>query len=121
MPWRAGLEFNNPLIARTVAPKKGDLPGRWGMLEVSDPNVVVSALKPSRDGKSVLRVYEASGRPARGVRVKLATGVQSVFEANLIEDAGQPVAANDGGFTFDLRPYEIKTFKLSVPVRRAAR
>lgn len=121
MPWRAGLEFNNPLIARTVAPKQGELPPRWGMLEVSDPNVVVSAMKPSRDGSSVLRVYEASGRPARGVRVRLATGAQSVSEANLIEDAGQAVGVRDGAFTFDLRPWEIRTFKLSIPVRQAAR
>ncbi len=120
-PWRAGLEFNNPLIARTVAPKKGDLPPRWGMLDVSDANVVVSALKPSRNGSSILRVYEASGRPARGVRVKLATGVQTVSEANLIEDAGPSVGVNDGAFTFDLRPYEIKTFKLAIPARRAAK
>jgi alpha-mannosidase len=122
MPWRAGLEFNNPLIARTAAPKRGELPARWGMLEISDPNVVVSALKPGRNGNSVVRVYEASGRPARGVRVRFATGVGTVKEANLIEQAGQTLAARDGSFTFDLRPWEIRTFTVSIPpVRRAGR
>jgi hypothetical protein len=44
-----------------------------------------------------------------------------VWDANLIEDAGEPVNVRDGSFVFDLRPWEIRTFKLSIPVRRAAR
>ena len=53
--FRDGLEFNHPLLCRKVLPHAGTLPARWGLLEVSSPNVVVSALKPGRDG---------DGRPA---------------------------------------------------------
>ncbi|MDQ1470497.1 MAG: alpha-mannosidase [Bryobacterales bacterium] len=60
-PLRAGLEFNNPLIVRTAAPHSGELPTRWGMLDVSHENVVTSALKPGRDGTTVVTVYEAAG------------------------------------------------------------
>ena len=35
-----------------------------------------------------LRVYEASGRPAAGVTIKLKAKVLSAREANLLEDAG---------------------------------
>jgi alpha-mannosidase len=120
-PWRAGLEFNNPLIARTAAARSGELPPRWGMLEISDPNVVLSALKPGRDGSSIIRVYEASGRAAKGVRIRVTTALQSVSEANLIEDAGQSVTVRDGAFSFDMAPFEIRTFRLSIPVRTTAR
>ena len=44
--FRDGLEFNHPLICRKVLPHAGPLPNRWGLLEISDPNVVVSSLKP---------------------------------------------------------------------------
>jgi alpha-mannosidase len=111
---RAGLEFNNPLIAQAVAPHAGTLPARWGLLEVSDGSAVVTALKPGPDGASILRVYESSGRPATGVRVKLRGNVSAVHEANLIEDAGAAIAVRDGAFQFDLHPYEIKTFKLEL-------
>jgi hypothetical protein len=37
-----------------------------------------------------------------------------VHEANLIEDAGAPVDIHGDSFTFDLKPYEIKTFELTV-------
>ena len=86
--FRDGLELNHPLICRTVLPHPGSLPPRWGLLDVSNPDVVVSSLKPSRDGDVALRVYEASGRPAAGVTIKFNSKVGSAREANLLEDAG---------------------------------
>lgn len=110
-PWRAGLEFNNPLIARMVAPHRGELPNRWGMVDISQDNVVASALKPGRDGTAVLRVYEAGGQAAKGVRVSFHCPIREAHEANLIEDAGAAVTASGDGFSFDLKPFEIRTFK----------
>ncbi|MEO8661898.1 MAG: glycoside hydrolase family 38 C-terminal domain-containing protein [Bryobacteraceae bacterium] len=121
MPWRAGLEFNNPLIGVVASAHAGDLGKSWGLLEVSNPQVVVTALKPSRDGSAVLRVYEASGRAAKGVQVKTTVGLGGVTEANFIEDNGQAVSVQQGAFTFDLGPYEIKTFKLRLTPLRASR
>ena len=63
--FRDGLEFNHPLICRKVLPHPGPLPARWGLLEISNPGVVVSALKPARDGDAVLRIYEAAGATGR--------------------------------------------------------
>ena len=117
-PWRSGMEFNNPLIAQTVAAHTGDLPAKWGLLEVSNDDVVTSALKPGRDGTVVVRVYEAAGKPAQGVRANWRAAISQVHEANLIEDSGAPIEAQRDSFAFDLKPYEIKTFKLTV--KRAA-
>ncbi len=113
-PWRAGLQFNNPLIAQTVAPHPGDLPASWGLLEVSQSNVVTSALKPAKDGTVIVRVYEAAGNPAHGVLARWQTPIAQVHEANLIEDAGASVTSQRESFAFDLKPYEIKTFKLTI-------
>ena len=57
--FRDGLEFNHPLLCRAVLPHAGTLPARWGLLEVSNPNVVVSALKPGT------RVLPSSGSTRR--------------------------------------------------------
>ena len=113
-PWRAGLEFNNPLIAETVAPHSGDLPAKWGLLEISNDHVVTSALKPGKDGAVVVRVYDAAGKWSRGVRATWHAAISQVHEANLIEDSGAAVEVHGDSFTFDLKPYEIKTFKLIV-------
>ncbi len=44
--YRHGMELNRPLMVRTAACHAGELPPRWGLLEVTDPGVVVSACKP---------------------------------------------------------------------------
>ncbi len=110
--FRDGLEINHPLICRSVAPHPGNLPGRWGMLDVFNPNVVVSSLKPTSDGEVALRVYEASGRPAPGVTIKLRANVRSARDANLLEDAGADVKTEGNSVQVDLTPFEIKTIRL---------
>jgi alpha-mannosidase len=111
--FRDGWEFNHPMLCRTVLPHLGSLPRRWGLIEVSSPDVVVSSLKPSRDGDVALRVYEAAGRAAPGVTLKLSAKLLAVREANLMEDPGKAlVMPADGSARFDLRPFEIKTIRL---------
>jgi alpha-mannosidase len=112
--FRDGMEFNHPLLVRKAAAHRGPLGKRWGLLQVDNPNLVVSALKPGRDGSLILRMYEATGSVANGVRVKLQTGLASVSEVNLIEDEISPLSAESDGFQFDARGFEIKTFKLKV-------
>jgi alpha-mannosidase len=120
-PWRTGLEFNNPLIARTAAPHTGDLPASWSLLEISNDGAVISAVKPGKDGSVIVRVYEAAGRPSQAVRAKCSLPISDVHEANLMEDAGPPMDAQSDSFAFDLKPYEIKTFKLTMRMSPKAR
>jgi alpha-mannosidase len=110
--FRHGLEFNNPLLARKASPHPGPLPRRWGLLEISHPYVVASALKPGPQGSTILRVYEATGRPAQGVTIRLASDILEAQEVNLMEDPGRKLDAPGGTLPVDLRPFEIKTFRL---------
>jgi alpha-mannosidase len=112
--YRAGWEFNNPLVVRKVSLHAGSLPKRWGLLNVSQRNVVVSALKPGRGGSVVLRVYEAAGRPSSGVKIKLNAGISSAREVSLLEDGGAEIKVADDTLQFDLGPYQIKTFSLKL-------
>jgi alpha-mannosidase len=110
--YRAGLEFDNPLIVRKSAPHPGSLPNRWGLVEVSPPNVVLSALKPGKDGVAVVRVYEASSKATTGATIVLKTKVLSANEANLMEDPGPNLKVEANTLRFNLHGFEIKTFKL---------
>ncbi len=119
--YKAAWDFNHPLIARKLSAHAGHLPGRWGLLEISQPGVVVSALKLSRDGKAVLRVYEATGKPANGVEIKFTLPIEAVVETNLLEEGGQPVQLDNNAWRFDLHPFEIKSFKLSLRAQTAGK
>jgi alpha-mannosidase len=112
--FRDGMELNHPLLVRKAAPHPGTLGKRWGMLEVSHPSLVVSALKPGRDGSLVLRLYEATGAVTNSARVKVSPGLTSVSEVNLMEDDLKSVPVQGDSFQFDARGFEIKTFKLKL-------
>ena len=98
------------------APLAPDLPGipvDGGLLTVSAENVVVSAVKATEAGM-VVRVYEAEGRPAAGVTLLAPVPIRAAEETDLIEKDPRPVAVGDGGLTFDLGAFEIKTFRLKL-------
>jgi alpha-mannosidase len=110
--FRHGLEFNQPLLTRKTSAHPGPLPKRWGLVEIAHPQVVVSAVKPGPEGSTILRIYEATGRPAQGVSIRLAAPVSAAEEVNLMEDPGRKLDAPGGAFQVDFRPFEIKTFRL---------
>jgi alpha-mannosidase len=114
---RRGLEFNNPLIATVVDRHQGVLPRRYGLLEVSPANVVTSAVKIGEDGGLILRVYEAAGE-ATHATVKLARSPAAVSEVNLVEQPVRELALENGELSFDLHPYEIKTFTIETSAPR---
>ncbi len=114
--FQAGLEFNRPLLVRTLDQHSGKLAKTWSMLQVSSPNVVLSALTPAEDGNGLIaRVYEAAGQPATHVRIQFVGGIRGASEVNLIEEQLEPVAVKGDSVQFDLRPFEIKTFRLQLP------
>ncbi len=83
-------------------------------MDVSNPDVVVSSLKPGKHGDVVLRIYEASGRPAPGVAIKLTPSLRSAREANLLEDDGTEVKSEGNTLRLDLTPFEIRTVRLKL-------
>jgi len=112
--FREGFELNHPLIVRKTTSHAGTLPKRWGLLEVSNPAVVISALKPGADGGTILRVYEATGKEARDVRIEVHQPLVSASEVNLMEDVQRPLPVQGAGIQFNLRGHEIKTFNLKI-------
>ncbi|MEO6437507.1 MAG: glycoside hydrolase family 38 C-terminal domain-containing protein [Tepidisphaeraceae bacterium] len=112
--YRDGMEFNHPLVVRKAANHPGALPNRWGLLEISHPNAVLSALKPGRDGTMIVRVFEATGVATPGVKLKLNGLLSKAEEVNLMEDPLRDLPVANNGFMFDLKPFEIKTFKLQL-------
>jgi len=83
---------------------------------VSRPNVVITALKQGKDGSTILRLYEASGKATPGVTIRSKAKIRTANEANLIEDTGLELKVAMDTIRFDLGPYEIKTFKLRFKV-----
>ncbi len=82
------------------------------LARVSAPNVFVEAVKPCEDGEKayIVRMYEAEGTFVR-CAVSFASGAKSVSLTNMLEEVIEPLGCADS-FTVELKPFEIKTFKV---------
>jgi len=110
---RRGLEFNNPLIARTPLVHAGTLPPVHSFIKAGPAGVIVSALKKEMgyaERGLILRLYETRGEKAEA-RIELPWPVVA-READLVERASDKTVGSGQVLTVPLAPYEIKTLRL---------
>jgi alpha-mannosidase len=92
-----------------------ETPIRWApgaaqprsLFDLDDPNLVLDTVKRAEDSDAlVLRLYEAHG--ARGeAHLRLGLPFGDAVSCNLLEDAGEPLAVEDGAIIVPYRPHQI--------------
>ncbi|MBN1344959.1 MAG: alpha-mannosidase [Phycisphaerae bacterium] len=109
---RRAMELNAPMRVVPCRGRGGSLASSHSFVTVEGEGVVLEALKRAEDGRGwILRLYESHG--GRGpVTVSCDLPVKSVVECNLVEEDEGKVRARGGRFTFAIKPYEIKSFRL---------
>jgi len=121
-------EFNSPIECYEVPGTDGGYFVEFSLLKVDaqtpqlmdeDPSlhVVVDTVKRSEDGNDlILRVYESNNRALGDAVVQLDSCVRftEVIETNLMEEplAEQNIKVDGQSIVFDIKPFEIKTFRL---------
>jgi alpha-mannosidase len=116
--WRQGQtvqeagQLNVPTRSISIFPEK-NTPLSKSFISISGSPAVVETLKPAEDGKGyILRLYEPYG--GRGlVRVHSELNIEKVVECNLVEEDLNAVKVIDGEFEFAIKPYQIRSFRLS--------
>jgi len=109
---RRGLEFNEPLKVIRTGSHKGQLPKTYSFIQITPENVFLNALKKSEDdGDWILRIVETAGETAK-VRVIFAGKISSMCEVNLIEDKINFIKSSSDQFSFRIKPFEIRSFKV---------
>lgn len=105
-------EFNCPLISMETD-GEGNLPESYSIVSVDKKNIIVSAVKEACDNEDVIiRLYEAYGERTE---VSLTMGFEfaEVYESDLIEtECINKLEVNEKTFSFQMKPYEIKTFRV---------
>ncbi len=112
--YREGMEFNNPLQVRVAKGNKGSLPSEMSFLEISPPNVMLSALKgfQLKDEEGiVLRAYETAGEKA-GAEFKFKWDISALQLSNGLEEDVEEINFSGNKFEIEFKPFEIKTFKV---------
>ena len=129
--WRAGgtvpeaYALNYPLLAALVGPQEGSLPNEHSFVSVDADHVIVESVKRAEDCVArpdctegledsvwVVRVYDWQQRRSQGVRLTFGRPVRHAVACSVIEDAEAPVRYEGHEVIFDIKPFEIRTFKV---------
>ncbi len=107
-------DLNVPLrAARIDVNPGGNLPREFQFARVDAQNVILETVKKAEDEDAwIFRVYEYQQARNRKVDLEFGIPVQRAVECNLMETGERPVDHDNRRLTFDIRPYEIKTFKV---------
>ncbi len=81
--------------------------------QIADANVIIEVVKEALDGDgTIIRVYECYGRRSTGVKLQLNFAPASAEVCNLMEKHITDANLDGNTITFDMKPYEIKTFRI---------
>ena len=110
LPWRLGDEINYPIYTQYVDGKIGE----YSLLNVKPGNVVVEAVKKHEDSNDIIvRVYDASGEGGT-VTLNFNKKVLKAVEMDFIElNEIKELDVKDKTVSFKLKPWEIKTIKVT--------
>lgn len=110
---REAYDLNVPLVAEVVEASAGGLPAWKSFFSVDASNVVLETVKRAeKEDATILRLYECHSRREQ-VTLTADVPFTRVFECGIMEDNLHEVASEGNTFTFEIRPFEIKTFKLA--------
>lgn len=115
-PWQA-RRLEQPLLAFAVTKHAGKLGRQFQLLEASNPQVTVQAVKRAEEGSGVIvRLQELWGRPARQ-HLQFPTAIQEATEMTGIEQKIAPIRFEAQSMRLDFLPNQIRTIqvKLAAP------
>lgn len=105
--------LNNPTHAVAVSGGVNILGNEMSYVSVDKPNVVIESVKKAEDSSNlIVRVYECHNKRS-DVVMNLAGNITACCECNLLEEADIPIEFSGKQIEFSIKPFEIKTFKIS--------
>lgn len=103
--------LNYPVLAK----EQTQAAGKASLLTVDKKNVMVETVKLAEDGNGmIIRAYEYENTKTHAeLSLGMGKEIESVCECNLMEEEipGE-IAHTDKGFDVDIKPFEIKTYRV---------
>ena len=117
--WRAAgtvkqaYRLNNPLTSVWKENEEGTLADTYSFVSSDKDNAVVEVVKKAEDSDdTIVRLYECYNRRTP-VTLTFGKEVASVVECNMMEEGAEPVTFEGNKASFTIKPYEIKTLKVT--------
>ncbi|HUJ33464.1 MAG TPA: glycoside hydrolase family 38 C-terminal domain-containing protein [Candidatus Acidoferrum sp.] len=113
MTVRRGYDFNYELQSMQLEAHEGKRPPEYSFVSVSNPNVVLTAVKKAEDADGLIfRFYEWAGKTG-DVRITVPGGAKSATLTNLMEKPeGSPLAVTNNRVDVPAHPFEIVSVRV---------
>ena len=110
---KQAYQINNPLTCSWKENEGGTLAPEYSLVSSDQDNAVIEVVKKAEDSDAVIvRLYECYNRRTL-VTLIFGKEVTSVVECNMMEEGADPVEFTENQATFEMKPYEIKTLKVT--------
>lgn len=107
--------FSQPMTAFLTKKHKGVLGDTWSFGGLNQPGVILRAVKKAQESEEIIvRVNEGEGKKAEAVELTLGAGIESAREVYASEEDIGPAVVKNGKLLFDLEPYDVKSFALTL-------
>ncbi|MEY8352808.1 alpha-mannosidase [Lachnospiraceae bacterium 54-53] len=111
---RKAYELNNPMSALLKENQGGALPGEYSLVKTDGDNVVIEVVKQAQAGKElVLRFYETNNKRTHGI-MTFGMDIAKIMECSMLEEDETEVICQGRDVSFLIRPYEIRTWKITL-------
>ena len=102
-----------PLTCSWKENEGGTLAPEYSLVSSDQDNAVIEVVKKAEDSDAVIvRLYECYNRRTP-VTLIFGKELTSVVECNMMEEGADPVEFTGNQATFEMKPYEIKTLKVT--------
>ncbi|MFW5897956.1 MAG: alpha-mannosidase [Halanaerobium sp.] len=109
---KEAYELNYPLQTVISEGDSGEQPQQKSFVEIEARSTILETVKKAENSEDlILRFYEY-GNSREKVKVKLDFELEKVIEVNLVEEDLKEIKNEFDYFEFEIKPYEIKTFKV---------
>ena len=109
---KQAYQLNNPLSAVVKETEGGALKEIYSHVSSDQDNVVVEVVKKAEEGDAlIVRLYECFNRRTQA-SLTFAKDIVSAWECDMMEVNEVEAAVAGNKIEFDMKPYEIKTFKV---------
>lgn len=109
---KQAYSLNTKLFARVEQPHSGNLAPNFSLANIDKENVIIEVIKKAEDSDDlIIRLYEYHNKRTN-IRLNLFKNITKCVECDLMEKDLNDVEFNESEILFEIKPYEIKTFRV---------
>jgi len=114
---KEAYELNYPFLAINLEGDGGNLPTKCSLVNVEASSVILDTIKKAEDDDSIILRFYEYGNQRDIARVNFYLKVKEIVECNLMEKGIKKIDFKNSELKFEVKPYEIKTFKIKIKSR----